>query len=59
MANWVALSNMERLGLNIVELSAHKGARNTGEGFQNHEQLQGKRYSVSSYDDLRAAMQYG
>lgn len=58
MADEVSLTNGEALGLNLVELSAHFGARNTGTGFENHEQLQGKRYSLSSYDELREVLRY-
>jgi hypothetical protein len=58
MADQVALSNMEALGVNLIETSAHVGARNLGEGFINHSDWQGKRFKVSNVAELRAAMQY-
>lgn len=39
-----AIESMEYLGVDYVEVSAHRGARNTGEGFENHESWQGKVY---------------
>ena len=36
--------SMEYLGTDYVEVSAHRGARNKGQGFENHEQWQGKVY---------------
>jgi len=39
----------EYLETDLVEVSAHAGARNTGEGFQNHEAWQGKIYRWSEY----------
>lgn len=36
--------SMEYLGTDLVEVTAHLGARNTGVGFQNHESWQGKIY---------------
>lgn len=35
---------MEILGTDLVEVSAHSGARDTGEGFENHKSWQGKVY---------------
>lgn len=36
--------SVERLGTNLVEVSAHSGARNTGDGPSNHHRWQGKVY---------------
>lgn len=36
--------SMDYLGTNLVETTAHLGARNIGEGFRNHEKWQGKIY---------------
>lgn len=36
--------SVERLGTNLVEVSAHSGARNTGDGPANHHRWQGKVY---------------
>jgi len=45
------------------ETSAHIGARDTGEGYQNHEQWQGKVFSLlgktEEYDDFYVACGYG
>lgn len=41
----------ERLGTELFEVSAHMGARNTGNGWQNHAAWQGKVYSLRN-DDL-------
>ena len=39
-----ATQSMEYLGVDYVEVSAHRGARNKGTGFENHEAWQGKVY---------------
>ena len=41
--------SLEYLETDLVEVSAHAGARNTGFGFQNHESWQGKVYRWSKY----------
>lgn len=38
--------NLERTGVNLVYVSQHQGARNKGEGVENHEQWQGKVYYI-------------
>lgn len=40
-----AEQSMERLDTNLVEVSAHGGARNTGDGPENHAAWQGKVYA--------------
>lgn len=40
--------NIENTGEALVQVSAHWGARNGGEGIQNHEQWQGKIYSIDN-----------
>jgi hypothetical protein len=37
----------DEMGVDLVQVSAHVGARNTGEGYANHESWQGKIYSRS------------
>lgn len=41
--------SLEYLGTDLVEVSAHAGARNTGVGFENHESWQGKVYRWRKY----------
>lgn len=41
--------SLEYLETDLVEVSAHAGARNTGEGFANHESWQGGVYRWSKY----------
>lgn len=59
----VAEMQMEALGTDLVEVSAHSGARDKGDGFKNHKQWQGKVYSFSGksarYPSLREATGYG
>lgn len=43
------IQSLEYLETDLVEVSAHAGARNTGVGFQNHEGWQGKVYRWSKY----------
>ena len=43
------IQSLEYLETDLVEVSAHAGARNTGEGFENHESWQGGRYRWSKY----------
>lgn len=45
MANNIADNNIEQLGAEYVEVSAHNGAR-TGEGVANHQAWQGKVYQL-------------
>ncbi len=51
------------LGSDLVEVSAHAGARNTGTGPENHESWQGKVYSLSGkskkYPDFKKSTGYG
>ncbi len=43
--------NMENTGCNLVYVSEHEGARNTGTGIANHEEWQGKVYYVKPGKD--------
>lgn len=43
------IQSLEYLETDLVEVSAHIGARNTGEGFENHESWQGKVYRWKKY----------
>lgn len=43
--------NMEQTGENLVYVSKHWGARNTGEGVANHENWQGKVYYIKDGTD--------
>lgn len=43
----VQVTRAAELGQDLVAVSAHIGARNTGEGFVNHESWQGQVYSIS------------
>jgi hypothetical protein len=40
-------TRMDEMGVDLVEVSAHIGARNEGDGYENHESWQGKIYSRS------------
>lgn len=58
--------SMERIGTNLVEISAHRGARNTGDGPANHHRWQGKIFEwvkdgkkASSYPDFLEITGYG
>lgn len=46
-AGAASMQNMLQLGFRYVETSAHIGARNTGVGYLNHENWQGKVYEVT------------
>lgn len=46
LAGKVTDKNIERTGENLVYVSKHRGARNTGTGHANHEQWQGKVYYI-------------
>lgn len=54
---------MVELDTDLVEVTAHAGARNTGTGFANHQSWQGKVYSFSGrdkrYPSLVAVCGYG
>ena len=54
---------LEDIGGDIVEVTAHAGARNTGTGVANHAEWQGKRYSFSgeskNYPSLVEKTGYG
>jgi hypothetical protein len=43
----VQLINIGEMGTDLVQVSAHIGARNVGEGPKNHESWQGEIYSIS------------
>lgn len=45
--------NIEQTGENLVYVSKHWGARNTGVGHANHEQWQGKVYFIKEGQDYR------
>lgn len=53
----------EELGTDLVEVTAHAGARDTGTGFLNHKDWQGKVYSLSGksreYPNLVEVCGYG
>lgn len=44
-------ANIQQTGENLVYVSKHWGARNTGEGHANHEQWQGKVYYIRDGED--------
>ena len=54
---------MEDLDTDLVEVSAHQGARDKGTGFENHKKWQGKVYSFygnnPKYPSLRKETGYG
>ena len=56
-------SAMKEFGTDLVEVSAHQGARDTGDGPENHKAWQGKVYSFSGnrtdYPSLVAVTGYG
>jgi hypothetical protein len=41
------LTRMDEMGVDLIAVSAHIGARNEGDGYENHESWQGKVYSRS------------
>lgn len=53
MAGKVMDKNIEQTGENLLYVSKHRGARNTGTGHANHEQWQGKVYYVKSGQDYK------
>ena len=50
---------MEILETDLVEVSAHAGARDQGVGFENHESWQGKVYRWQRYTDLMGQVSTG
>lgn len=59
----IAEQQAKELDTDLVEVSAHSGARDTGSGFENHKSWQGKVYSLSGnhpkYPSLREKTGYG
>lgn len=53
LAGKVQDKNIEQTGENLVYVSKHWGARNTGVGHANHEQWQGKVYFIKEGQDYR------
>lgn len=51
LAAAVTDKNLEQTGVNLVYVSKHWGARNTGTGHANHEQWQGKVYFIKDGTD--------
>ncbi len=62
-AGGLQLERAKEMGCNLMEVSAHIGARNKGEGPMNHESWQGKVYSISGgtaeYPNLAEVTGYG
>lgn len=58
----IQMERAKELGVKHVEVSAHMGARNRGTGPMNHEEWQGKVYSLygdEKYDDFITTTGYG
>lgn len=53
LAGKVQDRNIEQTGENLVYVSKHLGARNTGTGHANHEQWQGRVYFIKAGQDYR------
>ncbi len=53
LAGKVSDKNIAQTGENLVYVSKHRGARNTGTGHANHEQWQGKVYYIKPGQDYR------
>lgn len=53
LAGKVSDKNIQQTGENLVYVSKHRGARNTGTGHANHEQWQGKVYYIKPGQDYR------
>lgn len=51
LAGKISDANMEQTGENLVYVSKHWGARNTGTGHANHEEWQGKVYFIKPGND--------
>ena len=45
----LTMQNITEMGTDLVEVSAHVGARNTGDGPANHEDWQGQIYSIMGH----------
>jgi hypothetical protein len=62
-ANTLQMTRADEMGSDLVAVSAHIGARNTGTGTENHQQWQGKIYSRSGthpkYPDFVKSTGYG
>lgn len=62
-ASAIQLELAEEMGVDLVQVSAHIGARNKGTGPENHESWQGKIYSISgeheTYGDFIEITGYG
>jgi len=62
-AGQIQTARADEVGSNLVQVSAHIGARNTGKGYDNHESWQGKIYSLKggtkNYPNLVEATGYG
>jgi len=62
-ASSIQLELAKEMGTDLVQVSAHIGARNKGEGPENHESWQGKIYSISGehedYGDFFEITGYG
>jgi hypothetical protein len=48
----ISVMNAQRLGLNKYEVTAHPGARNTGTGYYNHANWQGKVYTMQELEEI-------
>lgn len=63
MAARYSEDTMQLLGTDLVEVTAHSGARDKGAGYANHKSWQGKVYSMSGkskkYPSLREVTGYG
>lgn len=53
LAGKILDKNIEQTGENLIYVSKHWGARNTGTGHANHEQWQGKVYYIKAGKDYR------
>lgn len=53
LAGKILDKNIEQTGENLVYVSKHRGARNTGVGHANHEQWQGKVYYIKPGQDYK------
>ena len=63
ITGFIAEEQARDLNTDLVEVSAHSGARDTGTGYENHKAWQGKIYSLSGrhpkYPSLRTETGYG
>lgn len=53
LAGKIQDKNIEQTGENLVYVSRHRGARNTGDGHANHEQWQGRVYYIKEGKNYR------